>query len=110
VFSILILPLNKVVTAGAGESVLEAATAGAVQLPSACRNGTCRACICHLAVGTVGYRVAWPGLSAEEKVSGAVLPCVAEPLSDLVLNHEAATLIVPGASESVSDALRRRGF
>ena len=109
-FSILILPLNKVITAGPGVSVLEAATAAAVQFPSSCRNGTCRACICHLAEGTVRYRVTWPGLSAEEKISGAVLPCVAEPVTNLVLDHASATLLVPGTSESASDALRRRGF
>jgi hypothetical protein len=33
----------------------------------------------------VDYRIAWPGLLPEEKAGGWVLPCVAYPLSDVVL-------------------------
>jgi hypothetical protein len=29
--------------------------------------------------------MAWPGLTTEEKAEGFVLPCVARPLSDVVL-------------------------
>ena len=54
-------------------------------LLSACRNGTCRACICRLSSGQVMYRIEWPGLSAEEKQEGYILPCVAYPLSDVVM-------------------------
>ena len=54
-------------------------------IDSSCRNGTCRTCISQLVSGTVHYRSAWPGLSQEEKSSGYVLPCVAYPLSDVVL-------------------------
>jgi len=57
----------------------------ASSLPSSCRNGTCRTCICQLLEGDVAYRIAWPGLSAEEKAVGYVLACVAYPLSNLVL-------------------------
>ena len=35
------------------------------------------------------YEIEWPGLSAEEKDEGYVLPCVAFPCSDVVLRHEA---------------------
>ena len=52
---------------------------------SACRNGTCRACICRLSSGQVMHRIEWPGLSAEEKQEGYILPCVAYPLSDVVM-------------------------
>jgi hypothetical protein len=38
----------------------------------------------------VTYTVAWPGLSAEEKAEGWVLPCVARPLSNVVLEQPAA--------------------
>lgn len=71
-------------------TLLEAAEMSRVQLPSSCRNGTCRTCICQLVSGQVAYTVEWPGLSAEEKAEGLVLPCVAQPLSDVVLLHPAA--------------------
>lgn len=80
-----VLPLGCTLPVAAGSSLLEAALAGGVQLPSSCRNGTCRACRAHLQAGRVRYRVEWPGLSAEEKAAGEVLPCVAEPLGDVVL-------------------------
>jgi hypothetical protein len=35
--------------------------------------------------GEVRYEMAWPGLSAEEKAEGCVLPCVAFPVTDVVL-------------------------
>lgn len=58
---------------------------GGIDWPSSCRNGTCRTCIAQLARGQVRYEIEWPGLSAEEKAEGYVLPCVAFPCSDLVL-------------------------
>jgi folylpolyglutamate synthase/dihydropteroate synthase len=54
-------------------TLLEAAELGRVQLPSSCRNGTCRTCICTLVSGEVRYTVEWPGLSAEEKAEGRFL-------------------------------------
>ena len=73
-------------------TLLEAAEMSRVQLPSSCRNGTCRTCICRLLSGDVTYTVEWPGLSAEEKAEGLVLPCVARPLSDVVLDQAAASV------------------
>ena len=73
-------------------TLLEAAEMSRVQLPSSCRNGTCRTCICRLLSGQVTYTVEWPGLSAEEKAEGLVLPCVARPLSDVVLDQAAASV------------------
>ena len=58
---------------------------GGMDWPSSCRNGTCRTCIGHLREGSVRYAIEWPGLSAEELAAGCVLPCVAHPTSDLVL-------------------------
>jgi len=72
-------------TAPADQTLLHAAEAAGQAWPSACRNGTCRVCIGLLASGQVHYRIAWPGLSADEKDEGALLPCVAYPQSDLVL-------------------------
>jgi hypothetical protein len=36
--------------------------------------------------GRVRYEMAWPGLSADEKAQGVVLPCAAYPQSDLSLS------------------------
>jgi ferredoxin len=60
---------------------------GGIDWPSSCRNGTCRTCIAQLVRGEVRYDIEWPGLSAEEKVEGYALPCVAFPCSDLVLRR-----------------------
>jgi ferredoxin len=66
-------------------SILASAEAAGIDLPSSCRNGTCRTCLCRLRSGSVRYLVEWPGLSTDEKKDGDILPCVAVPLSDLVL-------------------------
>jgi ferredoxin len=58
---------------------------GGIDWPSSCRNGTCRTCIGQLESGIVRYEIDWPGLSAEEKSEGYVLPCVAYPCSDMTL-------------------------
>ncbi len=68
-----------------GLTLLQAADAAGIELPSSCRNGTCRSCICRLVEGRVRHRIEWPGLSAEEKAEGWILPCVAEPLGDVRL-------------------------
>lgn len=73
-----------------GQTLLEAALAAGIDLPRSCRNGTCRACMCQMTSGQVRYRVEWPGLSLDEKDEGFVLPCVALPLSDVVLQAPSA--------------------
>ena len=60
---------------------------GGIDWPNSCRNGTCRTCMAHLSSGQVRYEIEWPGLSAEEKAEGYVLPCVAFPCTDLVLDR-----------------------
>jgi hypothetical protein len=72
-------------------SLLEAADMSRVQLPSSCRNGTCRTCMCRMLSGEVSYAIEWPGLTAEEKAEGYVLPCVARPLSNVVLEQTEAS-------------------
>jgi ferredoxin len=79
--------------AGSGLTLLQSADAAGIELPSSCRNGTCRTCICKLVAGQVRYRIEWPGVSADEKAEGWILPCVAEPDGDV-------TLDVPCASSS----------
>jgi ferredoxin len=68
-----------------GQSLLEAALSAGIRLPRSCRNGSCRACRCQLLAGSVRYRVEWPGLLAEEKAEGWILPCVALPDDGLVV-------------------------
>jgi len=69
-----------------GNTILHAAEAAGFALPSSCRNGTCRTCICRLESGAVRYLVEWPGLSIEEKREHYLLPCVAVPLGDVVVS------------------------
>ena len=66
-------------------TVLQSIEAALIPWPSSCRNGTCRTCIGQLASGAVHYKIDWPGLSAQEKAEGYVLPCVAYPNDHLVL-------------------------
>jgi ferredoxin len=81
--------------ADGSSTVLMAAQRAGIRLPSSCRNGTCRTCICHMGGGSVRYLVEWPGLSADEKREGYILPCVAVPQSDLQLAVPAARRIAP---------------
>jgi ferredoxin len=64
----------------------ELAGTASLKMDSSCRNGTCRTCICQLVSGEVTYRIAWPGLSLDEKREGLILPCVAYPTSDVVID------------------------
>ena len=90
IFTAKVLPADLQFDVEGDLTLLEAAEMGRVQLPSSCRNGTCRTCLCLLVSGEVGYTIEWPGLSAEEKAQGLVLPCVARPLSNVVLEQPAA--------------------
>jgi ferredoxin len=85
VYSARLLPDGLPFDAPAGTPLLLSALQAGMLLDSSCRNGTCRSCIQRLASGRVSYRIDWPGLSAEEKAGGWILPCVAYPASDLVL-------------------------
>lgn len=75
-------------TASPDEALLYAAARAGIVLPSSCRNGTCRTCMCQLVSGEVGYRIQWPGLLPEEKAQGYILPCIAHARSDLVLRRD----------------------
>ena len=67
--------------------LLLAAHCAGIPLPSSCRNGTCRTCMCRATSGSVRYDIEWPGLSADEKRAGYILPCVAYAASDLVIEE-----------------------
>jgi len=88
-----VLPAGWQCAADDGATLLLAAQAGGVLLPSSCRNGTCRTCICRLESGSVRYLIDWPGVSADEKRDGWILPCVAVAQSDVTLLAPAAKLI-----------------
>jgi len=84
-FPVRVDPLGLSFDASPGQTLLAAAQTAGVVLPSACRNGTCRTCMCLATDGRVTYRIEWPGLSAEEKREGWVLPCVAVAAAPLTL-------------------------
>ena len=96
IFHLRIEPLGLRLEVSAATPLLAAARAAGVELPSSCRNGTCRACICRLVSGQIRYEIEWPGLSADEKAEGYLLPCVAHPGSDLVLEAPRARRLAPG--------------
>jgi ferredoxin len=73
-----------------GSTLLQAALRAGIVLPSSCRNGTCRTCMCRMTSGRIHYLIAWPGLSAEEKAEGWILPCIAHPDSDVTIDMPAA--------------------
>lgn len=73
-----------------GMTILRAAERAGIELPSSCRNGTCRACLCRLGAGSVRYLVEWPGLSFDEKREGCILPCVAVACADSVVEQPLA--------------------
>jgi ferredoxin len=90
-----IQPQGWAVPVAPGQSLLEAARAAGLRLRSSCRNGTCRACLCRLVSGEVAYRVEWPGITAEERLGGWVLPCVAVPRGDVAIDAVADVVQAP---------------
>lgn len=87
---VLLQPSGRSFIVDAGQTVLAAGAQAGLELPSSCRNGTCRTCLTPMRDGEVSYRIPWPGLLPEERNGHWVLPCVAYPLSDLVLQDPAA--------------------
>ena len=89
------------VPVSADRSLMASARDAGVELPSSCRNGTCRSCICRLVSGEIAYRIEWPGLSVDDKREGWILPCVAHPLSDVVIDApKASRSLLPGDHRS----------
>ena len=85
VHTILLQPGGFTFQADAATTLLKAAEAAGIALPSSCRNGTCRTCICRVRSGTAAHLIEWPGLSFDEKREGWILPCVAVARDDLEL-------------------------
>jgi len=85
IYQVTLMPSGQRFEARADETLLKAGLRAMAPMHSSCRNGTCRTCLCRLESGEIAYEIEWPGLTREEKVEGLVLPCVARPLSDVVL-------------------------
>ena len=88
VFGATLLPHDLHFPVRADESLLKAGLRAMAPMRSSCRNGTCRTCLCRLDSGQIAYEIDWPGLTREERAEGLVLPCVARPLSDVVLRYD----------------------
>lgn len=82
----------------AGQTLLVAALDAGVRLARSCRNGTCRTCLAHVVDGRAHHTIDWPGLSADEKADGWILPCVATADSDLTIDAPGATELPPRAA------------
>ena len=105
-FTITLLPSSRTFPSSGETTILEAAALAGLRLSSSCRNGTCRACLCQMKDGTVRYKIEWPGLTAEEKAEGWILPCVALPLSNVKIEADFEA-ILPAAEARPG---RGRGF
>ena len=66
-------------------TLLDSIEQASLQWPSSCRAGNCRTCLSNVLQGEVRYEMAWPGITPDEKAQGCVLPCVAYPVTDVVL-------------------------
>jgi len=84
-FTLRMQPQGDTADAWPEHSLLTSLEMGGLKWPSSCRSGTCRTCMGLMTTGQVRYEMAWPGLTAEEKAEGWVLPCVAFPTQDVVL-------------------------
>ncbi|MGQ3052081.1 MAG: 2Fe-2S iron-sulfur cluster-binding protein [Roseateles sp.] len=84
-FLVTLQPGGETFSAAPDQTLLLAGLAAGVKLPWSCRAGTCRSCISRVVEGRIEHRIPWPGLSAEEKADGFVLPCVAEARSDVTI-------------------------
>ncbi len=80
-----IAPEEQTFDAWKTQTLLDSMEQSGLQWPSSCRSGNCRTCLSTLVSGEVRYEMEWPGLTPEEKAEGCVLPCVAYPVSDVVL-------------------------
>ncbi len=71
----------------ADKTILRAADAAGLNLPSSCNSGVCTTCAAQLLEGTVDQSDGM-GVSPELQQQGYVLLCIAHPLSDLKIETE----------------------
>ena len=78
--------LGRSIVCPAGTTVLAAARAAGVRMPSACGTGVCGTCKSHLVSGTVTLAHGG-GIRQREVDAGLTLLCCARPSSDLVVDR-----------------------
>ena len=66
-------------------NILDLAEANGIQLENACRVGVCGTCKVKLLSGSV-YMETEDGLQDEDRNQNLILPCVAVPKTDLVID------------------------
>jgi CDP-4-dehydro-6-deoxyglucose reductase len=72
---------------GSDQSLLDAAFAAGLDLPSSCRRGNCGSCRARLLEGRIEYPLGRPlGLAAAEVADGFVLLCQARARTDVVVD------------------------
>ena len=76
---------DRVMPAPGHQTLLDSLESSGVDWPFSCREGTCGSCMGRLKQGRVRYDTQWFVLSDQDVEDGLVLPCIAYPESDLVL-------------------------
>jgi CDP-4-dehydro-6-deoxyglucose reductase, E3 len=84
-----------------GETVLEGMARHGVGLPSACRAGSCQACVVRSVAGDPGPEAS-RGLKSTWQASGYFLACLARPSSDLTVAQAGADTRMAATLASVS--------
>lgn len=91
-FKVQIEPSGHAFEVEPNESVLDAALRHGLTLPYGCRSGYCGACKSKVISGQIDYGEDEPAaLTDQEQIVGMVLPCIAKPASDLVLEIKELT-------------------
>jgi ferredoxin len=93
--AVTLLPCGWTFEADPARTLLDAAAAAGIRLPAACRNGTCRTCLCRSRSGAVAYGTSRPGLTTDELEDGWLLPCIAHAVTDLCIEAPAAEPLEP---------------
>ncbi len=85
-FNVTLQPSGRHYSAGADETLLNAAIREGIGLPYGCKDGACGSCKCKLLEGKVVHGPHQEkALSAAEEAAGMVLTCRATPQTDVVL-------------------------
>jgi NAD(P)H-flavin reductase/ferredoxin len=93
-FAVSVHPDERIVSARAGETILEAGLREGLPMPFDCRNGGCGVCKGRVLAGRVDYGAYQESaLSAAARAAGEALFCCAVPLGDLEIEYQPA----PGA-------------
>jgi ferredoxin-NADP reductase len=85
-FSVSFSRTGDTVACGADQTILGAARAAGLRMPSSCTQGLCGTCKTRLTSGQVDMKHAG-GIRQREIDQGWILPCCSKPLSDVVLER-----------------------